>query len=367
MKPGAQSYVSGLTPYQPGTPIELVVRQYGLRPENIVKLASNENPLGMSPKAREAVEVALEGAHRYPDQYELTQKLAKKLNVEPACVVLGNGSNDVLDMVARTFLNDGAEAVSSQHAFAVYPIATQSAGAKNVIVPAKDYSHDLDAMLAAVTPATKVIWIANPNNPTGTFIPYPEIKEFLGKVPPRIVVVLDEAYCEYLDDTERGDTVSWLGEHCNLVITRTFSKIYGLAGLRIGYGIASPEVAELLNRVRQPFNVSVPALAAAVAALDDQNFVEASRETNSKGRLQLLSCLEELDIDCMPAYGNFVTFKVANAAEANEGLLKQGIIVRPLAGYGLADWLRVTVGTQHENTRFLDAIQQVYSKLNDLA
>lgn len=352
-------YVCDLQPYQPGLPIELVARQHGLDPAKVVKLASNENPLGMSPKARAALEDAAIEAHRYPDLYALTQKLAQKLGVNPSQIVLGNGSNDVLDLVAQTFLNDGDESVSSQYAFAVYPIATQSVGAKNVIVPAKEYGHDLDAMLAAITPKTKVIWIANPNNPTGTFIPYSAVKGFMGKVPANVAVVLDEAYYEYLDDTDRDDAVRWLAEHPNLIIARTFSKIYGLAGLRIGYAITSPEVAGLMNRVRQPFNANSLALAAATAALDDDAHVVKTREMAVKGREMLVKGLQNLGLECLPAYGNFVTFKVGDAARVNQQLLEQGVIVRPLAPYDMADWLRVTIGSERENGQFLQALAAV--------
>jgi histidinol-phosphate aminotransferase len=359
MSISAKDYISQLKPYQPGLPIEAVARKYGLHPEQIVKLASNENPLGMSPKARAALIWSLPEAHRYPDQYALTYALANKLGVDSENIVLGNGSNDVLDLVARTFLGEGDEAISSQYAFSVYPIATQSVGAANVIVPATEYGHDLSAMLLAITPSTKVIWLANPNNPTGTFIPYPRLKIFLAKVPKQIIVVLDEAYYEYLDANERANTTAWLQYHPNLVIARTFSKIYGLAGLRIGYGITSPEVAGLLSRVRQPFNANVPALAAAVAALQDEEFVERSYDGNKAGRLQLLSGLKTLGVECLPAYGNFVTCKVRDAVVVNEGLLNQGIIVRPLAGNGMPDWLRVTVGTQADNRRFLKALEKL--------
>ncbi len=349
----ALDYICDLNPYQPGLPVELVARQHGLDPANIVKLASNENPLGMSPKAKKALLGAVSEGHIYPDQYQLTQKLAKKLDVSAGHIVLGNGSNDVLDLVARTFLNEGDEAVSSQYAFSIYVIVTQSVGATNVVVPAKDYGHDLDAMLAAITPKTKVVWIANPNNPTGTFEPYERVKQFLAKVPRRVVVVLDEAYYEYLDPEERADTTKWLAEYPNLIITRTFSKAYGLAGLRIGYGIASPEIAELLNRVRQPFNANSLALAAAGAALDDDEFVAKSVGLNREGREQLTAGLQKLGLHCLPSFGNFVTFRVRNAAETNQNLLKRGIIIRPLAANGLPDWLRVTTGTKSQNVRFL--------------
>ncbi len=359
MKPTPQQYVCDLAPYSPGLPIDVVARKHNLDPAQVIKLASNENPLGMSPKAQEAVRAALADAHRYPDQYALLQALAHKHDIAPSQIVLGNGSNDVLDVIARTFLNDGDEAVSSQYAFAIYQIATQSVGAANVIVSAKEYGHDLDAMLAAVTAKTKVIWIANPNNPTGTLIPYADLRQFLAQVPRTVVVVLDEAYYEYLADDERENAVAWLADYPNLIITRTFSKAYGLAGLRIGYGIASTEVAELLNRIRQPFNVNNFALAAAAASVDDDQFVAYIRQINSDGRKQLIDELTGLGLRCMPAYGNFVTVRLDHATQICEKLMAEGVIVRPLAGYGLADWLRVSVGTEHENQRFVDALKKL--------
>ena len=360
MKPQAQSYICDLAPYQPGLPIELVAREYGLDPAKIIKLASNENPLGMSPKARMAVQRALRGSYRYPDQYQLLQALAARLGVAPNQIVLGNGSNDVLDLAARTFLNDGCQAISSQYAFAVYQIATRSAGAENVVVPALNYGHDLDAMLAAITPTTRVIWLANPNNPTGTFIPYGQIERFLGDVPEQVLVVLDEAYYEYLGTADVVDSVQWLERYPNLLITRTFSKIYGLAGLRVGYGIAAPQVAGFLNRVRQPFNAGVLGLAGARAALEDEDFVGRSKKVNAEGRKQLQTGLRVTGLEQLPAFGNFITFRSTEAAGLNQKLLRAGIIVRPLAGYGMSDWLRVTIGTKEQNSKFLTALASAH-------
>jgi histidinol-phosphate aminotransferase len=352
-------YVCDLNTYQPGLPIELVARQHGLRPEQIIKLASNENPLGPSPKARAALSKATPDLHRYPDQYDLVQALAKKHKVNPECLVLGNGSNDVLDLVARTFLNAKREAISAQYGFVVFSIATQSTGAKNVIVPAKDYGLDLEAIAAAITPRTHVIWIANPNNPIGGFVPYDNLKRFLAKVPKRIVVVVDEAYYEYLEPKDQADATSWLTDYPNLVLTRTFSKIYGLAGLRVGYAITSPKIAGLLNGVRLPFNVSNLAIAAATAALDDDEFVQASYSLNLQGRRQLFTGLARLGLECPPAYGNFVTTRVKNAAKIYQKLLSQGIIVRPLSRYDLPDWLRITIGLPSENSRFLRTLERL--------
>ncbi len=354
----ALSYVRAISPYQPGKPITELAREMGIPVEKIVKLASNENPLGMSPMAKRAVEAAINGIERYPDQFDLIKAVAERCSVAQNQVVLGNGSNDVLDLIARVFLAPGRSAVFAQHAFAVYPLATLSTGAELISTPAKNYGHDLNAMRAAIRPDTRIVWIANPNNPTGNFLPYPEVRAFLETVPPDVVVVLDEAYNDYLAPAERVDTAAWIKDFPNLVVTRTFSKIFGLAGLRVGYAIASAEVADLMNRVRQPFNVNNLAIAAAVAALDDHQFVAESYELNRRGMAQLLAGLKRLGLEHIPSHGNFVTFKVPGAAEVNQQLLKQGVIVRLIAGYGLPDWLRVTIGTEPDNARFLEALEK---------
>jgi histidinol-phosphate aminotransferase len=272
----------------------------------------------MSPMAKRAVEAAINGIERYPDQFDLIKAVAERCGVAQNQVVLGNGSNDVLDLIARVFLAPGRSAVFAQHAFAVYPLATLSTGAELISTPAKNYGHDLNAMRAAIRPDTRIVWIANPNNPTGNFLPYPEVRAFLETVPPDVVVVLDEAYNDYLAPAERVDTAAWIKDFPNLVVTRTFSKIFGLAGLRVGYAIASAEVADLMNRVRQPFNVNNLAIAAAVAALDDHQFVAESYELNRRGMAQLLAGLKRLGLEHIPSHGNFVTFKVAGAAEVNQ-------------------------------------------------
>lgn len=354
----ALSYVRAISPYQPGKPITELAREMGIPVERIVKLASNENPLGMSPKARQAVEAAVAGIERYPDQFDLIAKVAGRCGVGQNQVVLGNGSNDVLDLIARVFLAPGRSAVFSQHAFAVYPLATLSTGAELIAVPAKAYGHDLDAMRAAIRPDTRIVWIANPNNPTGNFLPYADVRAFMESVPKDVVVVLDEAYNEYIPPAERVDTAAWLADFPNLVICRTFSKIYGLAGLRIGYGLASTAVADLMNRVRQPFNVNNLALAGAVAALDDVDFLNASYELNRAGMAQIVAALDQLGLEHIPSCGNFVTFRAGDAAAVNQKLLQQGVIVRPIAGYGLPEWLRVTIGKAEENARFIEALQK---------
>ncbi len=354
----ALSYVRAISPYLPGKPITELAREMGIPVDSIVKLASNENPLGVSPKAKKAVEAALNGVERYPDQFDLIKAVAERSGVSQNQVVLGNGSNDVLDLVARVFLAPGRSAVFAQHAFAVYPLATLSTGAELIVTPAKNYGHDLDAMLAAIRPDTRIIWIANPNNPTGNFLPYPEVRAFLEKVPKDVVVVLDEAYNEYLPPEERADTAAWIKDFPNLVVCRTFSKIFGLAGLRIGYALAAAEVADLMNRVRQPFNVNNLALAAAVAALDDHDFIAASYELNRRGMAQIVAGLSRLGLEYIPSFCNFVTFKAGDGAAVNQKLLQQGVIVRPIGGYGLPEWLRVTIGTEPENARFLEALEK---------
>ncbi|HRH15053.1 MAG TPA: histidinol-phosphate transaminase [Azonexus sp.] len=354
----ALSYVRSISPYQPGKPISELAREMGIAVDKIVKLASNENPLGMSPKARKAVEAAVSGSERYPDQFELIQALADHCCVTPSQVVVGNGSNDVLDLIARVFLAPGRSAVFSQHAFAVYPLATLSTGAELIATPARHYGHDLDAMRAAIRPDTRIVWIANPNNPTGNFLPYPEVRSFLEAVAQDVVVVLDEAYNEYLPPAERVDTAAWIKDFPNLVVTRTFSKIFGLAGLRVGYALASAEIADLMNRVRQPFNVNNLAIAAAIAALDDHLFVAESYELNRRGMEQLVAGLKRLGLEHIPSHGNFVTFRVGEGARVNQKLLQQGVIVRPIGGYGLPEWLRVTIGSEPENARFLEALEK---------
>ncbi|MGB4062947.1 MAG: histidinol-phosphate transaminase [Azonexus sp.] len=354
----ALPYVRAISAYQPGKPITELAREMGIPVESIVKLASNENPLGMSPKAKIAVEAAISGVERYPDQFDLIKAVAERCGVAQGQVVLGNGSNDVLDLVARVFLAPGRSAVFAQHAFAVYPLATISTGAELISTPAKNYGHDLDAMRAAIRPDTRIIWIANPNNPTGNFVPYPEVRAFLEAVPKDVAVVLDEAYNEYLPPEDRVDTASWIKDFPNLVVCRTMSKIYGLAGLRIGYALASAEVADLMNRVRQPFNVNNLALAGALAALDDDEFLLASYELNRRGMAQIVAGLEKLGLEYIKPHGNFVTFRVGDGAGVNQKLLKQGVIVRPIGGYGLPEWLRVTIGSEPENARFLEALEQ---------
>jgi histidinol-phosphate aminotransferase len=359
------AYIRAIAPYQPGKPISELAREMGLDEAGIVKLASNENPLGLSPRARTAIEAALPELARYPDGFDLIKALSGKLGVGMDCIVLGNGSNDVLEMVGAAFLAPGRSSVYSQHAFAVYPLATQARGAKGIVVPAKDYGHDLPAILNAIEPETRVVFIANPNNPTGTLLTGAAIEAFLREVPNDVVVVLDEAYNEYLPAAARYDSLPWLGHHRNLVITRTFSKAYGLAGLRVGYALCDPSIADLLNRVRQPFNVNNLALVGAIAALDDEPFLRKSHELNLAGMRQLTAGCQRLGLRWIPSYANFLTVEIPRRDDASQAgpvyqrLLRQGVIVRPVAGYALPDHLRVTIGLPGENDRFLAALAAV--------
>jgi histidinol-phosphate aminotransferase len=354
----APQYVRGLSPYVGGKPIDEVARELGLDPARIVKLASNENPRGPSPRALAAIASAAAELTRYPDgnAFVLKQALAQRLAVEPEQIVLGNGSNDVLELVTQAFLRPGDEAVYAEHAFAVYPLATQARGATGVVVPARDYGHDLPAMRAAITPRTRVVFVANPNNPTGTWIAPDVLRAFVASVPADVVVVLDEAYNEYLDADHQAHATRWIGAHPNLVVSRSFSKAYGLAALRVGYGVMDATVADLLNRVRQPFNVNALAQAAALAALADTDYVDESRRINRAGLAQLAAGFAKLGVSALPSHGNFVLVKVGDAARVNAALLRQGIIVRPVANYGLPEWLRITVGLPEENDRFLAAL-----------
>ncbi len=355
----APGYIRAIAPYQPGKPIAELARELNLDPDRIIKLASNENPLGVSPLAMQAMQQALAGIALYPDGngFDLKQAIVRRFGVAMPQIALGNGSNDVLDMAARAFLAPGVEAIYAQHAFAIYAIETQTIGATGVEVPAKDFGHDLDAMLAAVTAQTRMVFIANPNNPTGTLLRANALLGFLRALPSHIIVVLDEAYNEYLPEDLKSDSIGWLGQFPNLVVTRTFSKAYGLAGLRVGYALGHERVIDLMNRVRQPFNVNSISLAAAAAALFDHEFVCRSSELNAAGMRQLVRGLETLGLSYIPSFGNFVSFKVGDAAKVFQQLLKRGVIVRPIAGYGMPGYLRVSTGLESEIARFLEALK----------
>ncbi len=365
--PLAAPGICDLHPYVPGKPLDELERELGL--SHTLKLASNENPLGPSPAGLAAARRAVEAIHLYPDDaaWRLKGRLAEKLGLKRDQILPGAGSSDVIDMVARTFLAPGRNAVFSRYAFAMYPIYTTAAGAECRVAealapdhPEMPLGHDLDAMAALVDDNTRVVFIANPNNPTGTWLEAGPLHDFIAALPAHVVVVLDEAYTEYVTDPAFPDGRAWLDQFPNLIVTRTFSKIYGLAGLRVGYGMAGTELLELVGRVRHPFNVSVPALAAAEAALDDQAFIERSRRLNQAGLAQLQAGLKELGRPVLPSAGNFVTFELdGEAAPVYDALLRRGVIVRPLANYGLPRHLRVTVGTEEENQRFLTALAEV--------
>ena len=350
--------VQGLHPYQAGKPVDELKRELGLT--DIVKLASNENPLGPSAAVKAAISAELADLTRYPDAngYDLKTALASKYQVTTKQITLGNGSNDVLEILARTFVSQEHEVIFSQYAFVVYPLVTQSIGAKAVAVPAKDWGHDLDAMAAAITDNTKMIFIANPNNPTGTCLSAVDLLAFLAKVPSDIIVVLDEAYYEYAD--EQADSVAWIKQFPNLVITRTFSKAYGLAALRVGYAISNETIADLLNRVRQPFNCNSLAIAAACAALNDNEYLAASVALNQQGMRDLENFFAQYDLPTIPSKGNFITFDTGRDANPiyNE-LLQLGVIVRPIGGYGMPNHLRVSIGTEQENQTFKAALIKV--------
>jgi histidinol-phosphate aminotransferase len=355
----APPYIRAIAPYQPGKPISELERELGI--SGIVKLASNENPLGCSPLALSAMHEALKTIALYPDGngFELKDALSKRYGVEHARIVLGNGSNYMLELAARAFLSPGDKAVYSAHAFAVYPLATQAVGATGISVPAINFGHDLKAMLkAAVEQQAKLVFIANPNNPTGTFLSGDALLVFLRALPGNILVVLDEAYNEYLPVECRYDSVSWLKDFPNLIISRTFSKAYGLAGLRVGYALANLQVADMMNRVRQPFNVNSVAQAAAVAALQDADFVQQTFALNRRGMKQITDGLSKLGLAYIPSLANFVSFKIAGAARIYPRLLELGVIVRPIASYDMPDYLRVSIGLESENEKFLSALQQ---------
>jgi histidinol-phosphate aminotransferase len=362
--PVALDYVAKIAPYVPGKPIEDVARELHLDPSTIVKLASNENPRGPSPKVLAAIAAAAAEVTRYPDGfgYHLKDALAKRLDVTPSQLVLGNGSNDILELATMAYLKPGDAAVYSKHAFAVYPLATQARGAKGIEVPARDLGHDLDAMRAAITPDTRVLFVANPNNPTGTWIPPAALEAFVASIPRHVLVVLDEAYNEYLEPADRADSVAWIERYPNLLVSRSFSKAYGLAALRIGYGVTSDAVADMLNRVRQPFNVNSLAQAAAVAALEDTAYVDESRAMNREGLVQLYRGFDALGLAYVRSHGNFVLVKVGDAARIDKALLHKGVIVRPVAGYALPEWLRVSVGLPGENERFLSALREILGR-----
>jgi histidinol-phosphate aminotransferase len=355
--------VRGLRPYEPGKPLDELEREFGIT--GAVKLASNENPLGPSPMALAVIGGHLPELARYPDGngFSLKRALAGRLQLDPAQITLGNGSNDVLEFIARAFVGPDNEVVFSRHSFAVYPIVTQAVGARAVVTPAKDWGYDLDALSRAISDRTRVVFIANPNNPTGTWISSNELHSFISSLPSHVLCVVDEAYFEYVEHADYPDAMSWLPAFDNLIVTRTFSKIYGLAGLRIGYGASSLAIADMLNRVRQPFNTNSLALAAAEAALADDAHLQASRACNTAGMNQLIAAFESLGLDYIPSVGNFVAVDVGRtAAEVYDQLLRRGVIVRPVANYEMPNHLRITVGAEAENTKFIGALTDVLDR-----
>lgn len=360
--PGVQK----LQPYQPGKPESELKREYGL--DHVVKLASNENPLGPSDSVKQAIQSVMGELSRYPDGngFELKHALANKHGVPTECITLGNGSNDVLELLARGFLRPGDNAVFSAHAFAVYPLATMAVGAECNIAPAlaeesdQPFGHDLKAMLAAINDKTRLVFVANPNNPTGTWLEADALKAFISQVPSNVLVVVDQAYIEFTEGTDFPNAVAWVNEFPNLVVTQTFSKAYGIAGLRVGFSISHPQVADILNRVRQPFNCSLVAQEAAVAALADTDYIKQSVELNNQGMAYLTKSMNDLGLGTIASKGNFLCVKVgANSLDTYESLLREGVIVRPVANYQMPEYLRVSIGLQRENEAFVTALKKV--------
>ena len=365
-------HIQAIAPYVGGRPISEVAREYGLDESKIVKLASNENPLGMPKSAQDAMLAAAGDLGRYPDSngFELKKVLSERLDVPADWITLGNGSNDILELAARAVAQLGDDIIFSRHAFAVYPLASQAVGARAIeVAPTASYGHDLPAMLKAVQSSgdkAKLVFVANPNNPTGSYLQPAEIESFLQAVPANVVVVLDEAYNEYLAPEQRYDAIAWVKRFPNMILSRSFSKAYGLAGLRIGYGVAQPALTDLLNRIRQPFNVNSLAQAAAIAAFQDSAFLQQGYEVNRAGYLQLTQAFTEMGLTYLPSAGNFVLVKVGEDDEAgvrvNLALLKRGIIVRPVGNYGLPQWLRISIGLPEENAAFINAFREILAK-----
>jgi len=345
--------------YQPGRPIEEVARELNLPADSIIKVASNENPFGPSPLAIAAMQKEIAGVNLYPDgnAFYLKQKLAAKLGVETNNLVLGNGSNEIIEFVTHALLAPGADVVVSQYCFAIYPIVAKMFGANLVIIPAKNYGHDLPAMLKAITPKTRIVFVANPNNPTGTLAPREEVIQFVNDIPDDVLLVMDEAYIEFLNDAVDLVPLIRLGARKNLILMRTFSKIYGLAGLRIGYGIANAELVSALEKIRQPFNINLLAQTAALAALDDEEHVSKTRANNFGGLQFFEKAFRELKLEFVPSFANFILLRVDEGKRVFDSMQKQGVIVRPMGGYQLPEWIRISVGTPKENERCLNVLK----------
>lgn len=347
--------------YQPGRPIEEVARELGLPAASIIKLASNENPLGPSPKALAAMQRVIAQLNLYPDgnAFYLKQALAQKLGVETSNLILGNGSNEIIEFVGHVYMGPDVDVVVSQYCFAVYPLVTKLFGANLITVPAKDYGHDLSAMLKAITPNTRVVFVANPNNPTGTLASKDELRRFVDAVPANVLLALDEAYIEFLDAPTDFLAEIRAGKRQNVVIMRTFSKIFGLAGLRLGYAIAHPDLISAFEKIRQPFNINAIAQAGALAALTDDEHTRRTRENNSAGLRYLENACRDLKLEIIPSAANFLLVKVGQGQRVFEALQREGVITRPLGGYQLPEWIRITVGTPAENERCITALKKV--------
>jgi histidinol-phosphate aminotransferase len=352
-------HIKNLIPYEPGKPIEELERELGIK--NSIKLASNENPIGPSKKALKAIEKSLLDLHRYPDGsgFYLKRAIAEFFNVKTSEIIIGNGSNEIIELAVRTFLNPGDEVIIAAQSFIVYQIVTQSANCNKIIVPLKNFTHDLDSMLKSVTEKTRMIFISNPNNPTGTAVGKKDVDRFIENLRDNIIVVFDEAYYEYVERGDFPDTIKYVREGKNVIVLRTFSKIYGLAGLRIGYGFTKGELVDFMNRVRQPFNVNSLAQIGAIAALKDIKHLEKSREINRKGKEYLYREFERLGIEYVPTDANFILLKVRNGREVYNRLLRKGVIVRAVDCYKLPDYIRVTIGLPQENKRLIEALREV--------
>jgi histidinol-phosphate aminotransferase len=357
-------FLKTLPTYQPGRPIEEVARELGLPADSIIKVASNENPFGPSPRAIAALQKAVPTVNLYPDgnAFYLKQKLAAKLGIEPANLVLGNGSNEIIEFVGHALLGPGTNIVVSQYCFAIYPIVAKMFGADVITVPAKNYGHDLPAMLRAITPQTRIVFVANPNNPTGTLAPRADVVKFVNEVPDNVLLVMDEAYIEFLDDAVDLVPLIRLGARKNLILMRTFSKIYGLAGLRLGYGIGNAELVSALEKIRQPFNANLLAQTAALAALDDDEHVRKTRANNFAGLEFFTRALRKLDLEYVPSSANFILIRVGEGQKVFEAMQRQGVITRPMGGYQLPEWIRISIGTTAENERCLKALKWVLNK-----
>ncbi len=355
----AKPQLRDLIAYEPGKPIEDVARELGLEPDEIIKLASNENPIGPSPKAVEAMKEAVENVHFYPDGggWRLRNAIAEKFGLNRENVILGNGSNEIIELIGHAFLNPGDNVIVADHAFVVYKLMATLFGADTIEIPDPGFVHDLDAMAAAITPNTKQIFVANPNNPTGTMVGQEDIERFMDKVPEHVVVIFDEAYYEFLN--EPPDTLKFVREGRNVVILRTFSKIQGLAGLRIGYGLAPQPIADVLQKCRQPFNANAIAQVGALAGLLDEDHQEKTRQLTDEGRTYFQTEFEKMGLEFVPSFANFVLVKVGDGDRIFREMMKQGVILRAMRGYKLPDWVRISIGRPDQNARCVEVLKQL--------